>query len=320
MRHPLAELKLVRRELRDALFGVSRYTAIHPTESQLLPPYWVDLVFTLHDGSFRHFDPSGVPVRVYRDAGLQYNPTRVAGFALASWNAYLQTGNSDHRGAFLRQADWFLENARPYGDAVAWEYDFDWAGHLRAPWISGMSQGEALSVLSRAFLLTENARYAETARRAVRMIPVRVAEGGVLGCYPDGSPCIEEYPDVEHESHVLNGFIFALLGLHDYVTFLEDHTFEPFFRECIGGLTRNLWRYDIGFWSRYDLAAGGVNVASFLYHDLHIALLTALYYLTSTEVFGEYADRWAVYRQCVVNRLRAFGRKVAYRLRNPAPR
>jgi len=292
---------------------------VSPVTGCHLQPYWIDLTFTLHDGSFRVFDRSGVPIRIYRDVGQRYNPTRIAGFALANWNAFLQGRENSHRDAFLRQADWFVKNARARRDGLVWEYDFDW-GHLRAPWISCMAQGEALSVLTRAFLLTGDHKYADTAEKAIKILCVRVEDGGVLGAYEDGSPCLEEYPHPDRQSHVLNGFIFALLGIYDFITLLCDKSYELFFRECINGLAQNLWRYDTGYWSRYDLAEDGINLSTVRYHDLHIAQLRALHCLTSVDVFCEFAARWAGYQKHLSNRLMALLGNIRYRVRHPAPR
>lgn len=319
VRHLIFELAKLQQELRDTLLGKQRYRALSPVAASRLQPYWIDLTFTLDDGSFRVFDPSGVPIRIYRDVGQRYNPTRIAGFALASWNAFLQKGERRYRDAFLRQANWFVKNVRVRGNALVWEYDFDW-GFLRAPWISCMAQGEALSVLTRAFLLTGDRKYADTAEKAIRILCVQVEEGGVLGAYKDGSPCLEEYPHPYRQSHVLNGFIFALLGMYDFIALLNNKEYEPFFRECINSLARNLWRYDTGYWSRYDLMEDGINLSTFRYHDLHIAQLRALHYLTSVDVFDEFAIRWDGYRKRLSNRMRAFLGKVCYRIRHPVPR
>lgn len=315
------EVKKFIQEFSNAFALRSRYRSIAPKRDDLLQPFYIDLQFTLYDKSFEWFDSHGIPYRIYRDVGSQYNPTRVAGYALANWNAFWAIKEERYKATFLQQADWFVQTATSRGDALVWEYNFNWGSQLKAPWISGMAQGEALSVLTRAYSLTKDSRYAETARKAALIMRVPVSEGGVLSQYEDGTPCIEEYSYPQGQpSHVLNGFIYALFGLYDYLTVFEDPGYRGFYQECIEALSRNLRRYDIGYWSRYDLASDGVNPASYNYHDLHIAQLRALYSLTEVEIFQRYAIKWKGYQKRPINRLRALMVKVRYRMRHPALR
>jgi len=315
------EIKKIVREIRDVLFFYSRYRPVESGMGDLLQLFYIDLRFTLYDKSFEWFDSCGIPYRVYRDVGKQYNPTRVAGYAFANWNTLLESGEKRYKAAFLRQADWFVQTGTSRGDALVWEYNFDWGSQLKAPWISGMAQGEALSVLTRAYSLTKDSRYAETAEKAARIMRIPVSKGGVLSQYEDGAPCIEEYPCSQGQPlHVLNGLIYALFGLYDYLAVFEDSSYREFYQECIEALSRNLWRYDMGYWSRYDLASDGVNPATCSYHDLHIAQLRALYSLTEAELFQQYAIKWEGYQKRAMHRLRALMAKARYRMKHPALR
>ena len=315
------ELEKFVQELGNVVTYHSNYSSVKPGNGDLLQPFYIDLQFTLYDESFEWFDSKGIPYRIYRDVGKQYNPTRVAGYALANWNAFLATKREEFRDNFLRQAGWFVQAAKPRGEALVWEYNFDLGSQLKSPWISGMAQGEALSVLTRAYKLTKDFNYVKVAEKAVRIMRIPIDEGGVLGYYIDGGPCIEEYPYLQGEPlHVLNGFIYALFGLYDYISVTSDSGFKTFYQECIEALSRNLWRYDLGYWTRYDLASDAINPASYNYHDLHIAQLEALYNLTGMEVFIEYAARWRNYQKKFKNRLRALMAKTTYRIKHPALR
>src|SRR5690348_11516491 len=46
-------------------------------------------------------------------------PTIEASQALIEWNAYLATGNEQHREAFLSQAAWLLEHATVFAEKLA---------------------------------------------------------------------------------------------------------------------------------------------------------------------------------------------------------
>lgn len=315
------EIRKFIQELSNAFAYRSRYHPIEPKMGDLLQPFYINLQFALHDKSFKWFDAQGIPYGIYRDVGKQYNPTRVAGYALANWNAFLTTKEEEYKRHFLCQADWFIQTAKSRGMALVWQYNYNWGNKLKAPWISGMAQGQALSVLTRAYSLTKDPRYAETAEKAVRIMRIPVSERGVLSQYEDGTSCIEEYPYSQGQpSHVLNGFIYGLYGLYDYSIMSKDSSYREFWQECIDALSRNLWRYDMGYWSRYNLASDGINPATCYYHDAHIAQLKALHGLTGIEVFQQYAIRWESYQKRLINRLRALMVKARYRIKHPAPR
>jgi hypothetical protein len=312
---------MITREVRGAFVSYDRYRPAEVKLDSSLQPFHIALQFTLYDKSLEWFDSQGIPYHVYRDVGKQYNPTRIAGYALASWNAFLMGKGEKHKRNFLLQADWFVQKAQIRGEALVWKYGFDWGNQLKAHWISGLAQGEALSVLTRAYSLTKNPRYVETARKAVIIMKVPVTGGGVLSQYEDGSPCLEEYPYAQGQPpHTLNGFIFAILGLYDYLTIQPEFSYKAFYQECLKALSQNLQQYDTGYWSRYDLSPDGINPSSSRYHNLHIAQLEALYNLTGLEAFHQYAMRWEGYRNKLKNRLRALMAKAKYRAIHPAPR
>ena len=85
---------------------------------------------------------------------------------------------------------------------------------LKKPWLSALSQGQALSVLVRAYQETRNDNYREAGQRALRVFSVPVAENGILAKW-QGLDYFEEYPS-ETPSFVLNGFIVALWGLWEF--------------------------------------------------------------------------------------------------------
>lgn len=72
---------------------------------------------------------------------------------------------------------------------------------------------------------------------------------------------------------VLNGWMFALMGVRDYALLTGDATVMSTAERLAADLARALPRFDTGYWSLYDLAG---DVASPFYHDLHVAQLEAL--------------------------------------------
>jgi hypothetical protein len=191
---------------------------------------------------------------------------------------------------------------------------------LEVPWVSAMAQGECASLLIRLHLRADDERYADAARRGLRLMQVPSAEGGASAPL-DGRPFPEEYP-TEPPSFVLNGAIFALWGYLDVALGLDDGDARRQFEDGLDRLARNLERWDTGWWSRYDLFPHPVaNVASSAYHALHIAQLQGMEAIAPRAEVGRILERFERYASSAVNPKRAFAAKVAFRMlvpRSPA--
>jgi heparosan-N-sulfate-glucuronate 5-epimerase len=109
--------------------------------------------------------------------------------------------------------------------------------------------------------------------------------------------------------------MWAIWGVHDY--FLA--TGEPFARTLweasVRALLSNLARYDLGFWSLYELSGTyWPMVASPFYHHLHIVQLRIMHFLTGEDLFLQYADRWESYRRSRGKRTRALCYKGVFKV------
>lgn len=187
---------------------------------------------------------------------------------------------------------------------------------LRKPWVSAMAQGEGASLLVRLYGVTEEPLFAEAALRALRPLRVSVANGGARSSL-GGGPFLEEYP-TDPPSLVLNGTFFALWGLHDVGVALGDEQAASEFEEGVDVLARELHRWDVGFWSRYDLYPHRVaNVANPFYHRLHINLLRAMRVLAPRPQFDVMIERFEAYGRSSRNVRRVYVHKLLFRLFSP---
>jgi heparosan-N-sulfate-glucuronate 5-epimerase len=183
---------------------------------------------------------------------------------------------------------------------------------LEPPWLSSITQGQAASLFVRLHLEAGEERYAEAARRSLRPYAVPSSAGGVqtlLG----GRPFPEEYP-TSPPSFVLNGGLFALFGVYDVAMGLGDSASADEFELMSSTFASNLHRWDLGYWSRYDLYPHRlVNVASSSYHHLHASQLESLARLSSNPAFPIFCERFRAYETSSFARQRALARKVAFR-------
>ncbi|RMD94959.1 MAG: hypothetical protein D6814_13920 [Calditrichaeota bacterium] len=252
-------------------------------------------------------DQHGIP-RVYISPkwGLRYNPITIAQYGLHHLTQYAATGNTGDLQVAQRQAEWLAEHIQPWHrDIWAWVYDYDLDFYgKKAPWISAMAQGEAISLLIRIHQIQPHAKIPDICQHAVQAFYYSVDDGGVMTTFPDGTPIFEEYT-THPPSQVLNGHIFSLLGLHDFALFFEDARALTHFNRAIDGLIANLWRYDTGYWNLYDLHPTH-RLASPDYVRIHIQLLNILHTITQLNEFKQVANKWQTYLQNPSCRLRWF--------------
>jgi hypothetical protein len=211
----------------------------------------------------------------------------------------------DERDAILRrQVDWLLGEAvevLPH-DIPVWpqRLRFDRYG-LDDPWISALTQGQAISLLVRMATYTGDSTYADWARRATRAftqpgLPI-VWRGGA------GEIFFEEYP-CEPPSHVLNGCLFAWLGLWDFVRYGGDPEVGSFCLTSLDRIRRRVPAYELGDWTRYDVSHQ--RPTSPAYQEIHAALAEAIAVATEDAFWRERATRWRAAAEDPLARSRVF--------------
>ena len=228
-------------------------------------------------------DEAGLPVNEFRGKQV-YFPTTLLQKALGHWDLWLTSGQEDevHRSAFLNIARWAVETQDEQGGWPVWPL----VGLRYASPYSAMTQGEGISVLVRAYQLEQDPVYLDAARRALGPMHKPLKDGGTGRVVPEGL-ILEEVP-IEKYKAILNGWVFALFGLYDYLLTEDSSEARQMLERSLSALVAHLPSYNAKYWSYYDLSG---HLASPFYHRLHIAQLEAL-----SLVFPEYAQ--------VFNRLR----------------
>lgn len=263
-------------------------------------------------------DRDGIPLLNYHGKiGLQYNPIAISQWGLGNFNLLLRSKDEEHRKKFLAAADWLVKHldSNSFGVPV-WNHCFDWEYRipLKAPWYSGLAQGQGISLLVRVAQETGRGEYLEAAARAFVSFSKPIHEGGVVFTDPHGDIWFEEYI-VSPPTHILNGFIWAAWGVYDFFLATQEKAPQRLFNQAVETLRTNLERYDLGFWSLYELSDTRLPmVASPFYHRLHITQLRLMHRLTGDDVFSRYAERWEAYARSRAKRARALCYKSAFKL------
>jgi glycosyltransferase involved in cell wall biosynthesis len=247
-------------------------------------------------------DATGIPHIANQTA---YDPTIIAQYALAHWNLYLATNDDHYCKVFLTQANWLIEHESHIGDdAGGWPISFP---HHDIPtkgtWLSALTQGNALSVLIRAFQLTGEQSFLDATHRAVRTFERDILDGGVSAPVGSKGVFFEEVA-VYPAAHKLSGFIFAIFGLYDYVDLTGDIHVEKLIQSSLATMHGLLKEFDVGFWTCSDLVTR--HLSSDTQISLQVELLQTLAELSGCEHCSNLSVRWKGYRHHFRSRARYF--------------
>lgn len=265
-----------------------------------------------------HVDSNGIPLLDYQGIiGLQYNPIAIAQWGLGNYNIWYRVNSEIHYSNFIKSADWLVENLEKNKDGYSvWmhHFDFEYRDLLKAPWYSGLAQGQGISVLVRAYKETGNDKYRNAADKAFKVFNISIVNGGVNNIDEKGNNWIEEYI-VSPPTHILNGFIWGMWGVYDYGLQFKNSDALYLFKKYTNTLIKELGSYDNGYWSLYEHSGTRLRmIASLFYHKLHIVQLRVMYHLTEEEYFQNIANRWDGYLKKPLNKYRAVIQKIIFKV------
>ena len=265
-----------------------------------------------------HLDSKGIPMLDYQgQIGIKYNPIAISQWGLGNYNLWKRKGSEDSFLKFIKSAEWLVDNMRENQFKYkVWmhDFDFEYRDTLKSPWYSGLAQGQAISLLVRAYKETNNKKYCDSLHEAFKVFFVSTREGGVNHKDKKNQDWIEEYI-VEPPTHILNGFIWGLWGVYDYALLFKDNKALSLFHKYKETLINELSSYDTGYWSLYEHSGTKVPmIASPFYHKLHIVQLKIMYEITSLEYFNEIATKWSVYQNKLLNKNVAILQKIIFKV------
>jgi hypothetical protein len=258
---------------------------------------------------------NGVPL-VLMNGNYTFHPLAVAQHALKMHSLWIDSKKEEDKAAFLHAADLLIQTQDKRG-AFVYQFPFREARNFveyQPGWVSGILQGQALSVMARAYDVTHDIKYLNSGDLAYQFLNTPITEGGTRSDLGDIDPSLkrylfwEEYPPIApaSQSHVLNGFMFAILGVYDW-----SHTpgaarateAARLFRCGVTTLKAALPLYDLGHGvDAYDLGHLQPNATSPLpgepllghgYQAVHIYLLLALESIVKDGVFHKEAEKLA---------------------------
>jgi hypothetical protein len=244
-------------------------------------------------------DEAGIPY-LEHEGQMDYRTSYIVHRILRMLDAYELAVDPAEQAAFLAYAVRITQKLTDtavdfhgalvrYGqvDVTVYGYTF------RAPWLSGLGQGDLLEVYARLYLLTRQPRYLQLAHRVFRSFFLldSVYPSGHWIAHIDaaGYYWIEEHPKAT-PPHTLNGFLFAVSGLHTYYLASGEPRARQLLQAALTTVRDHIHQYRYpGDLSTYDLQHRASRPLR--YHALHSVQLQHLYRISGEKTFLRMA--WA---------------------------
>jgi heparosan-N-sulfate-glucuronate 5-epimerase len=228
------------------------------------------------------------------ESGLDVQfPIAIFQYGLGAYDLYLLKQEDLFFEKFKITVDWAMDNQKVDG---SWNNFY--FNHPEAPY-SSMAQGEGVSLLVRAYKEFNDIKYLLAAKKAIDFLIIPIENGGTTK-YINDEVFLQEFTN---KPTVLNGWIFTLFGLYDYLKIDNDSEVRNIYDRSIQTLKRHLVNFDNGYWSKYDLDK---MITSPFYHKLHISQLKVMYEITGEVTFNDYSKRWETFNNKSINRLKSF--------------
>jgi heparosan-N-sulfate-glucuronate 5-epimerase len=237
-----------------------------------------------------------IPVTTDEKAGKVHFPVAIIQYGLGAYDLYLMDHRKIYLDQFWRCVDYISKHQLENG---AWD-NFGFV-YPDAPYGS-MCQGEACSLLLRAYKESGDSEYLSQAIRAIDFMLLPLCDGGTSE-YKGDDLFLYEFTN---KPVVLNGWIFSLFGLHELAVVTSEQKYEDNLNKTVQTLKKNLHIFDNGYWSMYDM---GNKIASPFYHNLHVAQMQALAETFHSRIFVNYYKKFKEYQVNKLNEIRAFAKK-----------
>lgn len=284
------------------LVGVAAANTIEVAPCNLAGVYLdYDSSFPVERWSIVQFDQDGIPMVKYGGEYF-YNATTISQWGLQGYSRwFMDHSRQESKRQAIKAADWLVENQVKESGAWVHRYSFSVSGlNLEPAWPSALTQGQAMSLLTRAYRLEPKPEYLEAALLAIQPLTVSIQEGGVRSALFGGA-FYEEYP-TSPPTYTLNGMLLCLIGLTDIWQTTGSLRAVTLLLEGVQMITFLLPYYDlegerISTYSLLHLAVPGAPPvrASKAYHQLHVMLLRVLGSVTWNRTLSAYARKWARY-------------------------
>ncbi len=216
------------------------------------------------------------------DLKPHYNPLIPAHLALVCYNDFLINKDEKALQMFWTQVNHLEKLGVNREGQFLFYYD-------EGTWYAGITQALIGSTFIRAYVLTHDEKWKKLAYQTILSFFEPIENGGVFKKTPEGFEWIEEYPLSKKHSFVLNGFIFNLTSLYEYLILCEK---DALFSNHLIQLTETLFKTFHHFkrkkyfkYSRFNWVFQNIE-----YQGMMVCQFRHLYELSLFEPFKTIAD------------------------------
>lgn len=265
-----------------------------------------------------YLDDMGIPVSVYgviqgqhvgpqrsivavADKGLDYwnriNPDRPQVILSYSWDEGRDLRTADGLAsnigaadAMINCANWLLDNFDRRDGYSVWRYAYPSFYGTRPGWRCAHAQGQAIQLMLRTHDATGDNRYLDCGLSALQAFYRTVEQDGLTEKLGPKRWWYHKFADVDCERpRVLNGMLFALLGLYDAHLRTGSAEARELFEYGVAAASDTLHLYDLGEWSAYNVFGAP---SSRHYHEIHCRQLALIVGVAQDRTMNEVLDRW----------------------------
>lgn len=206
----------------------------------------------------------------------------------------------------LKCADWLAHSIVHEGGFSVWKYNYPFTYNTGVGWKSAHAQAVGLQLLARAANFSGDSQYTHNLDFLLRAFEVPITEGGLSEFTDARGVWYEKIADPKNiKPKILNGMIFAILGLFDVAKIANSALAADLAQRGAQSVIGFLPSFDMGDWSSYDISG---KRASVHYHNIHVQQLQKLYSVTNNKSFLEWHKKFAAYYPStdISDRLRGF--------------
>jgi len=205
----------------------------------------------------------------------------------------LPKNEDDAYNRMINCSEWLLNNIHRFDNFSAWMYPYPFSYNTHADWKSAHAQAVGMQFLARVARLYGESCYQEPIEELLRAFEQPVSKGGLLEVSPGGNFWFAKFADSQNQSpRILNGHMFAVLGLIDISQLLSIKKAKTLADSGAEAITESLPKYDLGYWSAYDIFG---KPAPLQYHRIHILQLSRLFAIYGVDKYLNYHDIFVRY-------------------------
>lgn len=231
----------------------------------------------------------------FDDKFFAYHPVFYSQRIIKNGLVYLNSGNKEYLYTAEKYFDKLMSGAEvsKYGHYIfPYPFEFYFTERMKPNWYSGMAQGQVLSALSVLYKIKPKAEYIKIAKNILSTFLYLKEYNNPWFTLVDQDNYfwIEEYPS-KVPNHVLNGFIFSVLGVYDALVNIPLNDEEinlcsiilnSSFKTLIDKFPNFIDRKGLSYYSI------GKPYFSQSYHIIHCIQAWILYNITKNEKFLYY--------------------------------